>query len=66
MSALSLGGFRHHKLWKSHTKSKTQFFQDCEQGNLPAFSWVEPCMLFGELEDYHPPTDIRTGEAFLA
>lgn len=23
-------------------------------------------MLFGELEDYHPPTDIRTGEAFLA
>jgi len=66
MAALSLGGFRHRKLWKTHTKTKTQFFQDCTDGQLPAFSWIEPCMLFGELDDYHPPTDIRTGEAFLA
>jgi phospholipase C len=66
MVALSLGGMRHRKLWKSHTKTRAQFFQDCANGELPAFSWIEPCMLFGELDDYHPPTDIRTGEAFLA
>jgi len=66
MAALSLGGFRHRQLWKDHTRSKERFFEDCASGDLPAFSWVEPCMLFGDLEDYHPPTDIRTGEAFLA
>jgi phospholipase C len=66
MAALSLGGIRHRTLWKTHTRTRAQFFQDCAEGTLPAFSWVEPCMLFGELDDYHPPTDIRTGEAFLA
>lgn len=66
MAALSLGGSRHRKLWKTHTKTRAQFFRDCAEGQLPAFSWIEPCMLFGELDDYHPPTDIRTGEAFLA
>ena len=66
MAALSLGGAKHRSLWKEHTKTRADFFEDCAQGALPAFSWVEPCMLFGELDDYHPPTDIRTGEHFLA
>ena len=66
MSALSLGGFKHRRLWQDRTRTRAQFFHDCASGDLPAFSWVEPCMLFGELDDYHPPTDIRTGEAFLA
>jgi phospholipase C len=66
MAALSLGGLKHRKLWKDHTRTRARFYEDCATGELPAFSWVEPCLLFGELDDYHPPTDIRTGEAFLA
>jgi len=66
MASLSLGGAKHKKMWKSHTKPMANFFEDCATGELPAFSWVEPCMLFGELNDYHPPTDIRTGEHLLA
>jgi phospholipase C len=65
-AALSLGGLKHRKLWKDHTRTRARFFEDCAAGQLPAFSWVEPRLLFGELDDYHPPTDIRTGEAFLA
>ncbi len=59
MSALSLGGSKHRRLCQDRTRTRAQFFHDCASGDLPAFSWVEPCMLFGELDDYHPPTDIR-------
>jgi phospholipase C len=34
---------------------------------LPAFSWVEPNFgVIGADESYHPPHDVRPGEAFLA
>jgi len=66
MCSLSLGGARHMGLWRPHSRSREQFFSDCSAGTLPAYSWLEPNMLFGDLDDYHPPTDIRTGERFLA
>ena len=53
-------------MWKTHARRREQFFADAAAGTLPPYSWLEPNMLFGELDDYHPPTDIRTGEQFLA
>lgn len=64
--AINLGGLHHRKLWKTHAVHMEQFYADAARGTLPDYSWVEPCMLFGDLQDYHPPTDIRAGERFLA
>jgi phospholipase C len=64
--AINLAGLGHPEMWKRHSATREQFFADAAAGTLPAYSWVEPNMLFGELDDYHPPTDIRAGEHLLA
>ncbi len=64
--AINLAGLRHHDMWKTHSATRQQFFADAAMGTLPTYSWVEPNMLFGDLDDYHPPTDIRAGERLLA
>lgn len=64
--SINLGGLHHRKLWKTHSFHIDQFFSDAASGQLPRYSWVEPCMMYGDLQDYHPPTDIRAAEAFLA
>lgn len=66
VTAINLAGARHRKMWKEHSRTLDQFHADASAGTLPAYSWVEPKMLFGELNDYHPPTDIRAAEVFLA
>jgi len=66
ITAINLAGLRHLKLWKEHTFDMPDFYNDCAQGTLPAYSWVEPAMLTGDLNDYHPPTDIRAAETLLA
>lgn len=66
LTAINLAGTHHLKLWKEHTFNMPDFYNDCAQGTLPAYSWVEPAMLTGDLSDYHPPTDIRAGETLLA
>jgi phospholipase C len=64
--AINLAGLRHVGMWRSHSAPRPQFFADAAAGRLPAYSWLEPNMLFPPLDDYHPPTDIRAGEQFLA
>jgi phospholipase C len=64
--AINLGGAHHRGMWKSHSTHMPDFYNDAANGTLPRYSWVEPCMMFGDLADYHPPTDIRAAEAFLA
>lgn len=64
--ALMLGGLHSIKMWHDHQALREDFFADAAAGTLPTFSWVEPRLLFGDLDDYHPPTDIRSGEKFLA
>ncbi len=66
LTAINLAGLRHLALWREHSAYLTQFHADCRNGTLPEFAWVEPKMLFGETDDYHPPTDIRAAERFLA
>jgi phospholipase C len=64
--AINLAGLHHLEMWRSHGVDREQFFADAAAGTLPPYSWLEPNMLFGELDDYHPPTDIRAGERLLA
>lgn len=64
--AINLGGAHHRSLWKDHSHHMPSFWTDCAQGTLPQYSWVEPAGMFGELNDYHPPTDIRAAESLLA
>ena len=64
--AINLAGLRHIGMWRSHSAPRTQFFADAAAGRLPTYSWLEPNMFFPPLDDYHPPTDIRAGEQFLA
>jgi phospholipase C len=66
LTAINLAGGRHLELWREHASHMSQFFADCAQGTLPRYAWVEPTMMFGELNDYHPPSDVRAAEALLA
>jgi phospholipase C len=61
-----LGGLHHKVEIHEHAATWEDFISDAASGDLPAFSWVEPNMLMPPLTDYHPPTDIRAGEEFLA
>lgn len=64
--AINLAGLRHIEEWRTHSALREQFFADAAAGTLPAYTWFEPKLMFGELDDYHPPTDIRAGEQLLA
>ncbi len=64
--AINLAGLRHIKMWHEHSAHHEEFFSAAKAGTLPTYSWVEPQMFLGELADYHPPTDIRAAEEFLA
>jgi phospholipase C len=57
-------GVRHLSI----SRTIRQFEQDCAAGRLPHVSFVDPKLLLSNLGtsgDYHPPSDIRLGEAFL-
>ena len=64
--AINLAGLLHIDEWRDRAVHREQFFAAAAAGTLPTYSWVEPKLMFGELDDYHPPTDIRTGERLLA
>jgi phospholipase C len=64
--AINLGGLHHIEEWKTHAASREQFFAEAAAGTLSPYTWFEPNLMFGELDDYHPPTDIRSAEQLLA
>ena len=64
--AINLGGLHHIGEWKTHAAPRERFFADAAAGTLPPYTWFEPKLMFGELDDYHPPTDIRSAEQLLA
>ncbi len=66
LEAINLAGARHRKMWKTHSRHMPSFYADAANGTLPRYSWVEPVMFYGDVCDYHPPTDIRAAEQFLA
>jgi phospholipase C len=81
-SHMSLTGVIHApRLWRyfgTRFVSTDQFLQDCADGNLPAYSFIEPNLLYGH-NDMHPafdalfpgspmdpPSSLIGGEALLA
>jgi phospholipase C len=44
----------------------TEFYSDAALGTLPSVSFVDPDLSIITGDSYHPPGDIRNGEAFLA
>ncbi len=42
------------KYWKTNFRDMTQFHQDVKNGNLPAYAFIEPRMVFNH-NDMHPP-----------
>jgi phospholipase C len=65
-AAICLGGLHKIDMWKAHSAHQDAFFADALLGRLPRYSWLEPNVLFGPFNDYHPPYDIRPAEYFLA
>jgi phospholipase C len=55
---VSLTGVLHgivtEKYWKTNFRTMEQFYLDAATGNLPAYSFVEPRMIFDH-NDMHPP-----------
>ena len=45
------------KYFASHFSSLDDFFDDCEHGKLPTYSFIEPSLLHGH-NDYHPALDV--------
>jgi phospholipase C len=59
---VSLTGFIHapsiQKYWKTNFRTMTQFYEDVANGDLPAYSFIEPRLLYDH-NDMHPPVGIR-------
>ena len=57
-SLVSLTGFLHapvlEKYWKTNFRTMTQFYQDVQNGELPAYAFIEPRLLYDH-NDMHPP-----------
>lgn len=55
---ISLTGMLHatvtEKYWKTNFRTMKQFYLDVANGNLPAYAFIEPRMLFNH-NDMHPP-----------
>jgi len=55
---VSMTGMLHapvlEKYWKTHFRDMRQFHLDARDGNLPAYAFIEPRMIFNH-NDMHPP-----------
>jgi phospholipase C len=64
----SLTGLLHaptlQKYWKTHFRELGQFYVDAENGDLPAYSFIEPRMVFNH-NDMHPPWGEQVRETDL-
>jgi len=66
---VSLTGMLHapvlEQYWKTHFRDMRQFYADAAQGTLPAYSFIEPRMIFNH-NDMHPPWgELRDGTLTL-
>lgn len=66
---VSLTGLIHapalEKYWKTNFRDMTQFYADVASGDLPAYSFIEPRMIFNH-NDMHPPWgELREGTLTL-
>lgn len=66
---VSLTGLIHapvlEKYWKTNFRDMTQFYADAAAGDLPAYAFIEPRMIFNH-NDMHPPWgELRDGTLTL-
>lgn len=58
LQLISLTGFIHapalEQFWKTNFRPMADFYRDAERGDLPAYSFIEPRMLYDH-NDMHPP-----------
>jgi len=45
--AINLSGLHHVRMWHQHVADWSDFYADAAAGALPAYSWIEPNLLFG-------------------
>lgn len=62
LTSSSLWGTR----YSSIIKPLSQFYSDAAAGTLPNLAFVDPELTGDLFDSYHPPADIRNGEAFMA
>lgn len=62
LTTASLWGSRYASL----IRPISEFYSDAASGSLPNVAFVDPDFLTEPSNSYHPPGDIRDGEAFLA
>lgn len=62
LTTASLWGSRYSSLMRPIS----EFLSDAASGSLPDVAFVDPDFLHEPSNSYHPPGDIRDGEAFLA
>jgi phospholipase C len=59
---ISLTGFIHapatEKFWKTNFRTMSQFYEDVERGELPAYAFIEPRLLYDH-NDMHPPAGVQ-------
>jgi phospholipase C len=60
---ISLTGLLHapqlEKYWKTHFRTMRRFYEDVANGTLPAYSFIEPRLLYDH-NDMHPPVGPQT------
>lgn len=65
---MSLSRLQFPQLWdpllQPHFRGMGEFEEDCREGTLPEYSFLEPSFLI-EPNDEHPPHDVSRGERFL-
>ena len=49
----------------SHFRSMTQFQNDCKEGNLPRYSFIEPTYFNETANDDHPSHDLQFGQQII-
>lgn len=63
---VSLTGLLHapvlQQYWKSNFREMDQFYEDARNGDLPAYSFIEPRMIFNH-NDMHPPWGEKVHES---
>jgi phospholipase C len=59
---VSLTGFIHapslQQFWRTNFRTMTQFYEDVVNGELPAYSFIEPRLVYDH-NDMHPPAGVR-------
>ncbi len=60
---ISLTGLLHapqlRRFWKTNFRTMSRFYEDVEKGDLPAYSFIEPRLLYDH-NDMHPPVGPAT------